>query len=328
MGDSEFYITLPSNAAMSEYPDNRPSNFKVNLSHKHELHDGVWEIGLAEIQFTNNWRFKTPSFSLVAWTGHFPANPRHHEVRNGVYTMSDTEKRLLDVEEANIDYNRFITAYVEVPACDWLNEYEFGDVLAMRVKAALNFNIRQTNNSREAYPLVNAVRYERNGVTKKAEFKVDDGRYLAFTTEHVRVMDILGLIPGVKSSALEAAGKRAKVYRFGDDNVAALPIQSGFPALEVMFVYSSVCEEQHIGDQMGNLLRTVPVTVEHGKRQCERYSPPTYTRLRPSTLDCVDIQLLDKTGVEVAFGNDSSVVVLQLHVRKRRASLASQPGWC
>jgi hypothetical protein len=89
-----------------------------------------------------------------------------------------------------------------------------------------------------------------------------------------------------------------------------------------MFVYSSVCEEQHIGDHAGNLLRTVAVTVERGKRQCERYSPPTYVRLRPSTLDSIDIQLLDKTGTEVPFENGISLVVMQLHVRKR------QLGWC
>jgi len=327
MVDSEFYITLPSNSAMSEFPTNRPSNFKVNLSHKHELRDGVWEIGLAEIQFTNNWRFKTPAFDLLAWVGNYPASPELCTQRSGSApnSMPDAEARLLDVREADLDRNRLITAYVQVPACDWLNEYEFGEVLAMRVKAALNNQISKTNENRDAFPFVKTVRYERSGVSHRAEFQVESGKYLLFTTDHVRIMDILGLIPTALASAkLEKAGKRVKVYSFSHDNAAALPIQSGFSPLEVMFVYSSVCEEQHIGDQVGNLLKTVPVTVEQGKRQCERYSPPTYTRLRPSTLQCVDIQLLDKTGEEVAFSNDSSVVVLQLHVRKRRPAT----GWC
>ncbi len=134
-------------------------------------------------------------------------------------------------------------------------------------------------------------------------------------------MEMLGLPLGKQSEQLEVAGKKVKVYAFGQDSAVSQPIM-GFPALEVMFVYSSVCEEQHIGDQTGNLLKAVPVTVERDKRQCERYSPPTYVRLRPSTLDSIDIQLLDKTGSEVPFGDVSSLVVLQLHVRKRPS------GWC
>jgi hypothetical protein len=136
------------------------------------------------------------------------------------------------------------------------------------------------------------------------------------TTEHPKMMAMLGLPLAKYSSKLEAAGNKVRVYTFGDDSAVTQTVM-GFPALEVMFVYSSVCEEQHIGEHTGNLLKAVPVTVERGKRQCERYSPPTYVRLRPSTLDSIDIQLLDKTGTEVPFGDLSSLVVLQLHVRKR-----------
>ena len=54
MPEPDFYITLPSNASMEKYPDNRPGNLKVDLSHRHELNDGQWEMGLSEIQFTPN----------------------------------------------------------------------------------------------------------------------------------------------------------------------------------------------------------------------------------------------------------------------------------
>ena len=97
----------------------------------------------------------------------------------------------------------------------------------------------------------------------------------------------------------------------------------GSPPLETIFVYSSVCQEQHIGNMSGNLLKTVPVTAEHSKRQCERYSTQTYVRIRPSTLDSIDIQLRDKTGAEAHFDGNNTLVVLQLHMRKRRES-----GWC
>ena len=65
------------------------------------------------------------------------------------------------------------------------------------------------------------------------------------------------------------------------------------------------------------------MTVERGKRQCERYSPATYARLSPGTLASIDVQILDMTGAEVPFADVNSVVVMQLHVRKRRSAL----GW-
>lgn len=322
MGESEFYITLPSNANLNEYPDNRPSNFKVNLSHKHELHDGVWEIGLSEIQFTRNWRYKTPAFDLVAWVGHYPVVEGRYLTRPRAYTMSDSEKRLLNVEETNFSFRQLITAYVKVPAGVWLDEYDFANVLGLRVKNALNVVIEGCYADRTQYPTFEYVRYERDSVSRKTMYHVKD-LFIGFTTENDEMMNILGLPARSESSVLAASGKKVKAYMFNDDSGTS--IQGGFPSLEVMFVYSSVCEEQHIGDQVGNLLKTVPVTVEPGKRQCERYSPTTYSRLRPSTLDCVDIQLLDKTGAEVAFGDLCSIAVLQLHVRKRRTSAV---GWC
>lgn len=325
MSESEFYITLPSNAGMKEYPNNRPGNFKVNLSHKHELHDGVWEIGLSEVQFTHNWRFHTPAFDVLAWQGLYAELQGLHKHRKQAYEKSDSEKRLLDIAETGLALDRHVTAFVQVPSGYWLNEYEFGDMLAARVEAALSQTIGDQGNDRRAYPLPENLKYAKDSVSKKAEFTIDVGKSFCFTTENVHVMEILGLTPSKKSVALEEAGKQVRLYMFlgGDVDNTPLRIAGGFPDLEVMFVYSSVCEEQHIGDQVGNLLKTVPVTVEHGKRQCERYSPPTYTRLRPSTLYCVDIQLLDKTGAEVDFSDANSVNVLQLHVRKRRAA-----GWC
>jgi hypothetical protein len=134
------------------------------------------------------------------------------------------------------------------------------------------------------------------------------------------VMAILGMAPRPETANLAKAGKSTKVFLFNYDGERCL---GGFPLLETIFVYSSVCQEQHIGNMSGNLLKTVGVTADHAKRQCERYSTPTYVRIRPSTLYSIDIQLRDKTGAEAQFDGNSTLVVLQLHLRKRREN-----GWC
>ena len=51
MGD--FYLTLPSNSSSSQYPDNHGGHFYTKLSENFDLSRQPYEVGLAEIQFSN-----------------------------------------------------------------------------------------------------------------------------------------------------------------------------------------------------------------------------------------------------------------------------------
>ena len=50
-----FYITLPSNSSLTFYPDNNASHFVTKLPQTQEL-DGDYEVGLAEIQYSNSYQ--------------------------------------------------------------------------------------------------------------------------------------------------------------------------------------------------------------------------------------------------------------------------------
>ena len=50
-----FYLTLPSNSSLAYFPDNKASHFTTKLPQPQEL-DGEYEVGLAEVQFTNSYR--------------------------------------------------------------------------------------------------------------------------------------------------------------------------------------------------------------------------------------------------------------------------------
>jgi hypothetical protein len=319
MPEHDFYITLPSNASMDRYPDNRPGKFKADLSHRHDLSDGQWEIGLTEIQFTSNWRYSTPKFDMVVWLGEFEHTADMHKARPENYAMSAREASLLAIEESSFSLHRHVTAYIEFPAGSWLNEYEFADVLSESMKTALNKTIAGIpTRYKDKVKEVKTVRYVKDTATKRTQFDAID-KHIGVSTDREDIMAILGISPRPETENLAKVGKGHKVFMF---NYVGERLLGGFPPLETIFVYSSVCTEQHIGNQTGNLLKTVGVTAEHSKRQCERYSAPIYVRLRPSTLDSIDIQLRDKTGSEVIFDGSSTLVVLQLHVRKCREN-----GW-
>ena len=58
---NRMFLTLPSNSSLMYYPNNTLANFKTQLLNKINLnHAGDWEIGLAEIQYPQNWHTPAP----------------------------------------------------------------------------------------------------------------------------------------------------------------------------------------------------------------------------------------------------------------------------
>ena len=53
MGD--FYLTLPSNSSMNQYPDNHAGHYYSKLAQPIDLSGKSYEIGLAEIQYPNSY---------------------------------------------------------------------------------------------------------------------------------------------------------------------------------------------------------------------------------------------------------------------------------
>ena len=54
MSGTHFYLTLPSNASLSEFPNNKTTSSRVKLPQSIDL-EGVWEVGLYSISYQNTW---------------------------------------------------------------------------------------------------------------------------------------------------------------------------------------------------------------------------------------------------------------------------------
>ena len=52
-----FYITLPSNSSLQDFPDNTLTNYKTRLKTPLRL-NGNYEVALAQIMFPKNWKYK------------------------------------------------------------------------------------------------------------------------------------------------------------------------------------------------------------------------------------------------------------------------------
>jgi hypothetical protein len=54
MSGTHFYLTLPSNASLDVFPDNKTTEYRVKLPQPTDL-DGNWEVGLYSISYPNTW---------------------------------------------------------------------------------------------------------------------------------------------------------------------------------------------------------------------------------------------------------------------------------
>ena len=54
MNGSHFYLTLPSNASIDIFPNNKSSTYRVKLPQPIDL-NGEWEVGLYSITYPNTW---------------------------------------------------------------------------------------------------------------------------------------------------------------------------------------------------------------------------------------------------------------------------------
>ncbi|CAB4011694.1 Hypothetical predicted protein [Paramuricea clavata] len=54
MSETHFYLTLPSNASLDVFPDNKTGSYLVKLPHPIDL-NGNWEVGLYSISYPNTW---------------------------------------------------------------------------------------------------------------------------------------------------------------------------------------------------------------------------------------------------------------------------------
>ncbi len=77
MSGAHFYLTLPSNASLDIFPDNKTTSYRVKLPQNIDL-EGSWEVGLYSISYPNTWYTLQDNFDT-----HF-----YHADRSGIFSTS------------------------------------------------------------------------------------------------------------------------------------------------------------------------------------------------------------------------------------------------
>jgi hypothetical protein len=91
----DFYAFLPSNASPNVYPDNKTSDFKIELSRRIELH-GRWQAALIEIHYPNTFEQVTQLSNEITFETELDIEK--YTIKPGYY--SNTSALLRALEEA------------------------------------------------------------------------------------------------------------------------------------------------------------------------------------------------------------------------------------
>ena len=113
MGDSTFYIHLPSNSSMDVFPKNTLAHYHTNLPTPIHL-VGEWEVGLAEICYPMSW-YNVRRDVALEWDIRLKTHPGHEgditsfRLGPGVYKSAEVLLGEMERLLRAVGYDRYLT---------------------------------------------------------------------------------------------------------------------------------------------------------------------------------------------------------------------------
>jgi len=308
--ESEFQLTLPSNASITFSPDNKPANYTTTLPSPISL-EGEWEVALIDIQYPHNW-MNIPKDVYILFI--FDTTKKETSFRDTLIgVLSDYrikyEKALLEEFKLMPDKGRKLTnkelflLVARIPKGYYAN---VGELIT-----TLNQEIQDSFSGR---PEWEAHRTATREVNLLYRFNTIELSVQGYQTGMVALPEIICLDKQVKSLLEQAnptLGDKTQIRTRGKLLLNTIPS---------IYIYSDIIKYQFVGDVKVPLLGVLPVQGVDGEQQYWSFNPPYYIPVSMSTLSSVNIHLADDKGDEIPFIGDGKVVA-RLHFRRVRGIL-------
>lgn len=272
-----FYITLPSNSSMAHYPDNQPHHFYTKLPQPIQL-SADYEVGLAEIQFSNSY-MKTSDYDFwISFEVQFPESEAHR-------TANPEDKAIF------VHMNRPAEWKITIPK----QHFESSEAFVTLISESVKESFRRVNFRPQE---------QRVGVTYLPTTRQV---VLSITSEEVliKISPDLQKVLGFSSSIFESVGDYVS-----DDKVDLNHL------FDTVFVYCDLVQPRPVGDALVPLLRTVPTMDKDKPITFRTYDKPHYLPVSRLQFDTVEILLTTDSGDKVPFTAGRAVVTL--HFRRKR----------
>ena len=280
MSDQGFFVQFPSNASMNIYENNKLSSYTNNFEQPLVLNE-EYDVGLAEIQFPQNWN-------------NIRAGSNTFEIR---YSYPKTKRKRYMVKEIPPGYYENIPDLIEVI------KSIYGSTKDRRLTAA-----KVTLVGLEITYNATTRRVTVNTNNLKIKIRKADGtlRTPSAYQAQIKLNDDVARLLGFKNGTVIKKGKSLT------SDFAAT--RSG--GLHNMYVYTDCIHPQPHPDGNVNILRTIAIDEELSKKYVsKRFQKIFYYPLKMKTLTSISFDLRDDTGKHIGF--DIGKVLIVLHFRKR-----------
>lgn len=275
---TDFYLTLPSNASMSYYPDNSLSEYTVKLPRQLQLDDS-WQVGLCQITYPgllHNILETYPAFMYTRDAGQTGAN---RAGRESAENITNSVERLENTVDTDWHVKYFTPGF-----------YSLSDIL----QALNDVFINDTKNS---------VSFTYNKGLQRTMFKGWKNNVGA-----LKINDKLAKMMGFREAKYIFC-ERKKIVADFDANASIF-------SPKYLYIYTDIVEPQFVGDRNVPLLRTVPINATEKSRVMEKiFTHPYYVPLLKHDIETIQILIKTETGESVPF--ERGLLSVTLHFRKR-----------
>ena len=304
-----FFLTLPSNSNVNLYPNNQPANFKVKLPQPITL-NGKWEVALYEVTFPHNW-----NDILHGGFVSFMTNPPTTGLQ--IDTLEECDRQRSKYTQKLLG-RRVTGAETKETEC-WRNTIN-GEILLWvspgHYGSPANL-IKEINDRMAASALRKGYKQppvQLNYHTPSNELFTFNKGFLKLEgdKEHRdELAKVLGLKPSQIKLSIREDGNSSESVKM---DVYETPLTGSgcrfYFSPPAIYMYSDVVEHNVVGDKMVQLLRTIPITGNHGEIVHYSFKNLIYQPVAKEYLSEVEIQLSSDTGELMPFQGGEVIVVL------------------
>ena len=324
---SAFQISLPSNASMKLYPENRANSYKTKLYKALDLSPSEdYEVALVDILYPQNWpnMFETTELTVIIERAEYANVVAGNQIEIEVGAEGEWSRDgNASATDAAVEGNPLSFS---VHRGYYSTMTELGAHLLSQYRRAME---------KFKTPDVGKLQFSFDGLSRRAELTcippvgVPAGYRISFQTETPYLMETIFGFKADDAPTREDGDTRPPPSNFK----YTLPLVSARPCnfeiLSSMFVYCNLVKYQMVGDTEAPLLGIVPLSNDPAHASSQQYyafNPPYYIPLIRGHFDTIEIQLNTDFGAPFPFSDDDaangaiSKVLVRLAFRKRHGS--------
>ena len=310
MNDTPFYVTLPSDASMDQYPENNSANWTTKLKHPVSLR-GKWEVALVEMQYLNSLSTLSKPQQMIVrtfsaldewtkptFTDHvikFP--PGHYQ----------SAQSFLDHIRRNIPKLDTVLKYRNPDGeLDEMNPLASGLAFEVEMFSATDHRLRITLASPRVYlhfppdsiALQKILGFDQCDVFARMKEKPDE-------KSPANIDDVIVMYAKHVGSTFEMQ-----------------PVEAPRPlnpllGNQSLFVYCDVADYSLVGDTASQILRSVSIKGSFMELITERFDIPHYAPVLMNHFETISVSLATDLDETAKFATGKALV--KLHFRPRRA---------